>query len=243
MTAGRHPVYGRCAAVDVHYPRSGGARAAVVVAVRCQITASASTVAPVAGRRTHSNPGSTVLDLHARPAVRGKGTRVLDLYAGHLDGRRWAGRVRRSRRREDLGPGPLPLPPDAGPGQGPCDARQPRIPPRRRPAYLAAWDVHRGQVFGRCEPTTGIAPFHALVEQVMTQEPYASAKRVFWIVDNGSSHRGDVSVERMARHWPNAAPDPRPGPRLLARPGGDLLLRRPAQSPDTQRLHRPGPGP
>jgi hypothetical protein len=30
----------------------------------------------------------------------------------------------------------------------------------------------------------------ALVEQVMTREPYASATRVFWIVDNGSSHRG-----------------------------------------------------
>ena len=54
-------------------------------------------------------------------------------------------------------------------------------------AYLAAWDVHRGQVMGRCEDTTGIAPFARLVEQVMTTEPYASAHRVFWIVDNGSS--------------------------------------------------------
>jgi transposase len=71
-------------------------------------------------------------------------------------------------------------------------------------AYLAAWDVHRGQVFGRCEPTTGIAPFEALVNQVMTQEPYASATRVFWIVDNGSSHRGKASVDRMAKQWPNA---------------------------------------
>jgi transposase len=49
-------------------------------------------------------------------------------------------------------------------------------------AYLAAWDVHRGKVFGRCEPTTGIAPFGRLVEQVMSTEPYASANRVFWIV-------------------------------------------------------------
>jgi hypothetical protein len=38
----------------------------------------------------------------------------------------------------------------------------------------------------------------------MTQEPYASAKRVFWIVDNGSSHRGQTSVERMQSKWPNA---------------------------------------
>jgi hypothetical protein len=57
-------------------------------------------------------------------------------------------------------------------------------------AYLAAYDVHRAQVFGRCEDSTGIEPFTALVRQVMTQEPYASADRVFWIVDNGSSHRG-----------------------------------------------------
>lgn len=57
-------------------------------------------------------------------------------------------------------------------------------------AYLAAYDVHRAHVTGRCEPSTGIVPFGRLVEQVMTTEPYASAKRVFWIVDNGSSHRG-----------------------------------------------------
>ena len=57
-------------------------------------------------------------------------------------------------------------------------------------AYLAAYDVHRAKIFGRCEPTTGIEPFGRLVEQVMTAEPYASAERVFWVVDNGSSHRG-----------------------------------------------------
>jgi hypothetical protein len=56
-------------------------------------------------------------------------------------------------------------------------------------AYLAAYDVHRAKTFGRCEDTTGIVPFTALVEQVMTQEPYKSAERVFWVVDNGSSHR------------------------------------------------------
>ena len=54
-------------------------------------------------------------------------------------------------------------------------------------AYLAAWDVHRAKVFGRCEHTTGIASFDRLVTQVMSQEPYRSASRVFWIVDNGSS--------------------------------------------------------
>jgi transposase len=71
-------------------------------------------------------------------------------------------------------------------------------------AYLAAWDVHRGQVFGRCEPHTGIAPFGRLVEQVMTIEPYASARRVFWIVDNGSSHRGQASINRIRKAWPTA---------------------------------------
>jgi transposase len=71
-------------------------------------------------------------------------------------------------------------------------------------AYLAAWDVHRGKVFGRCEATTGIAPFARLVQQVMTTEPYASARRVFWVVDNGSSHRGQAAIDRMRKAWPTA---------------------------------------
>jgi len=40
-------------------------------------------------------------------------------------------------------------------------------------AYLAADDVHRGKVFGRCDNTTGLAAFTNLVAQVMTHEPYA----------------------------------------------------------------------
>ena len=56
---------------------------------------------------------------------------------------------------------------------------------------------------GRCEHTTGIAPFARLAGQIMTAEPYASADRVFWIVDNGSSHRGAASIKRMTRAWPN----------------------------------------
>lgn len=73
-------------------------------------------------------------------------------------------------------------------------------------AYLAAWDVHRAKVFGRCEPTTGIEPFDRLVAQVMTTEPYASARRVFWVLDNGSSHRGAASVERLTSAYPNLVP-------------------------------------
>ena len=69
-------------------------------------------------------------------------------------------------------------------------------------AYIAALDVHRARVFGRCETTTGIAPFDRLVEQVMTRPPYNDARRVFWIVDNGSSHRGHASVARLKQQFP-----------------------------------------
>jgi transposase len=72
-------------------------------------------------------------------------------------------------------------------------------------AYLAAYDVRHGRVFGRCDTTTGIAAFTALVDHVMSQAPYASAKRVFWIVDNGSSHRGQAAVDRLATQYPNAS--------------------------------------
>ena len=70
-------------------------------------------------------------------------------------------------------------------------------------AYLAAWDVRRAKVFGRCESTTGIEPFGRLVRQVMEQEPYRSAQRVFWIVDNGSSHRGAAAVKRLQAAYSN----------------------------------------
>jgi hypothetical protein len=70
-------------------------------------------------------------------------------------------------------------------------------------AYLAAWDVHNAKLFGRGELRTGIEPFERLVEDVMSQEPYRSARRVFWIVDNGSSHRGEACRQRFAEKWPN----------------------------------------
>jgi transposase len=138
-------------------------------------------------------------DFAARAAV------VLDLYAGIFDG-------------EPLGEGDYVLCSDEKTSiQARCRCH-PTLPPGRARtmrveheydrggalSYLAAWDVHRGKVFGRCEPTTGIAPFARLVEQVMTAEPYASAQRVFWVVDNGSSHRGQASVDRMRKAWPTA---------------------------------------
>jgi hypothetical protein len=70
-------------------------------------------------------------------------------------------------------------------------------------AYLAAWDVHRARLFDRVEAKTGIEPFGRLVQQVMESEPYASARRVFWVVDNGSSHAGRASIERLEGKWRN----------------------------------------
>ena len=123
---------------------------------------------------------------------------ILDLYAG-----RWQG--------QPLGPRDHILSADektsiqararihpplaCGPGQ------PARVEPEYRRGgawqYLAAWDVRRGYVMGRCEPKTGIAPFGRLVEQVLAQEPYCSGERLFWVVDNGSSHRGIAAARRL----------------------------------------------
>jgi hypothetical protein len=77
--------------------------------------------------------------------------------------------------------------------------------------YLAAWDVQRGRVMGRCEAKTGTEPFGRLVRQVMEHPEYRTPcgrrdvrGRVFWVVDNGSSHRGEASVRRMSQAYPNA---------------------------------------
>jgi hypothetical protein len=63
--------------------------------------------------------------------------------------------------------------------------------------YRAAWDVRRGYVMGRCEARTGIEPFGRLVKQVLAEEPYRSGERLFWVVDNGSSHRGAAAKKRL----------------------------------------------
>jgi hypothetical protein len=96
--------------------------------------------------------------------------------------------------------------------------KQPTLPPApNRPArveheyfrggawaYLAAWDVHRARLFGHCEVKNGMAPVERLVGEVMSQEPYKSARRVFWIMDNCSAHRGQKAVDRYRAKWPNA---------------------------------------
>jgi len=175
------------------------------LATRCQIAASASTIgrwlAADALKPWQHRSWISVRD----PEFAAKAARVLDLYAGIWDG-------------QPLGSNDYVICADEKTSiQARCRCH-PTLPPGKARAmrvehdyerggalaYLAAWDVRRGQVTGRCEPTTGIAPFSRLVEQVMTSQPYASADRVFWIVDNGSSHRGAVSVRRMTRAWPNA---------------------------------------
>jgi hypothetical protein len=70
--------------------------------------------------------------------------------------------------------------------------------------YLAAWDVQEGLVMGRCEAKTGIEPFGRLVRHVMERPEYGGANRVFWVVDNGSSHRGAASVRRLQKAYANA---------------------------------------
>jgi len=71
-------------------------------------------------------------------------------------------------------------------------------------AYMGAYDVHRAHLIGTIADKTGIVPFMGLVDKVMTQEPYASARTVYWVVDNGSSHNGKRSIDRMVAAWPNA---------------------------------------
>lgn len=134
-----------------------------------------------------------------------KASVVLDLYEG-----RWRG--------DRLGPSDYVISSDEKtsiqarirchatlpPGPGRCRRVEHEYERGGALQYLAAWDVGRGTVIGRCEERTGIEPFGRLVKQVMESEPYRSARRVFWVVDNGSSHRGETSVERMLGWYANA---------------------------------------
>lgn len=70
-------------------------------------------------------------------------------------------------------------------------------------AYLAAWDVRRARIFGDCVRKSGISSFDRFVAEVMRHKPYRRARRVFWIMDNGSSHRGEACCKRLQKEWPN----------------------------------------
>lgn len=69
-------------------------------------------------------------------------------------------------------------------------------------AYVAAWDVHYGRLFGQLSDKATIVAFDTLVAAVMETEPYRSAQRVFWVVDNGTVHRGDRACRRLQAQWP-----------------------------------------
>jgi hypothetical protein len=70
-------------------------------------------------------------------------------------------------------------------------------------AYVAAWDVHRARLFGKVVKKISIVVFDALVAEVMSQEPYRSARRVFWIVDGGTIHRGQRAIDRLEGRFHN----------------------------------------
>ena len=139
------------------------------------------------------------------PRFREKAVRVLDLYQRRFEGRRLRPDelvicADEKSQLQALGRRHATVP--AGPGR----AALVEFEYRRHGtlAYLAAWDVHHANLFDRVEQKTGSEPFGRLVEQVMTAEPYASARTVYWIVDNGSSHAGNTSIERMEEKWKNA---------------------------------------
>ena len=70
-------------------------------------------------------------------------------------------------------------------------------------AYVAAWDVHRARLFGKVVDKISIKVFDELVAEVMAQEPYRSARRVFWIVDGGTIHRGQRAASRLQGRFAN----------------------------------------
>ena len=37
----------------------------------------------------------------------------------------------------------------------------------------------------------------------MSEHPYKQAQRVFLVIDNGSAHRGNRSIDRLQGTWPN----------------------------------------
>ena len=138
-------------------------------------------------------------DFEARAAV------ILDLYQGYYQG-------------TPLQPGDRILSVDAKPSiqaRGRCRPTAPAArgtPVRVEHEYvrhgalalLAALDVRTGKVFAATSDTTGIAPFMDLIGQVMCRPEYKDAPRVFVIVDNGSDHRGQPAITRLAAAHPNA---------------------------------------
>jgi hypothetical protein len=130
---------------------------------------------------------------------------VLDLYEGYWQGERVDpfGRIISSDEKTGI-QARIRCHPTVGPAPGRRRRVEAEYERGGASRYLAAWDVQQGMVMGLCEAKAGIGPFGRLVRQVMEQPVYGSADRVFWVVDNGSSHRGETSVKRMSRAYPNA---------------------------------------
>jgi DDE superfamily endonuclease len=138
------------------------------------------------------------------PRFKEKAGPILDLYEG-----RWEG--------QSLEPGDFVVCADEKPSIQARSRKHATLPARPQEGqrveheyerngalcYLAAWDARRAKIFDRCAPADGIEPFDALVEQFMTVEPYSQARRVFLVVDNGSAHRGQRSIERLQGAWSN----------------------------------------
>jgi hypothetical protein len=71
-------------------------------------------------------------------------------------------------------------------------------------AYQAALDIFQGTVIGQIQDTNCILTFNQLVERVMSQPPYNTARRVFWIVDNGSAHHPATFPARLSGLYEHA---------------------------------------
>jgi hypothetical protein len=206
---------------------------AAVVALACQLPAATGVplahwtgpelAAELAARNLASSPvsASSVLRILAEhpvkpwqyqswiyprdPDFEAKAKVIVDLYQGFYQG-------------EPLGAGDRILSFDAKPQINarrrlhPTRPAAPGRPVRYEHEYrrqgslvlLAALDVHTGKVFASTPVSTGIKPFMDLAGQVMARPGYQDAPRVFVIVGNGSDHRGQAAISRLARAHPNA---------------------------------------
>jgi len=165
------------------------------------------------GARADCTPGPC----HSRDGRGGPGAR-----RGRLAGRRlcpptWCRRRTRSRASRRGRWRSCPRPGRAGRIESGCD-RCGAVP------YPGAWDVRRGLLLGRREPTNGLATLARLVEQVMRQPRHRRAPHVFWIVDSSPARLGPRAATRLGRRSPTASsPAPLctpPGPRTWRSPSG-----------------------
>jgi len=68
-----------------------------------------------------------------------------------------------------------------------------------------ARDIRTGQVYYKFPKRSTKAEFQKFVKFVMKQEPFKSAARVFWVVDNGGCHHPNTFGPWLAQMWPGKA--------------------------------------